>query len=238
MATSRTRAKKGNARAPAAGARKQRRAVEVPYHHGDLRRAILDAARAELDAAGAAALSMREVARRAGVSHAAPYHHFPDKDDLLAHLGAEGFTTFAAYLRQAADEGGAAPRGRLMRMGFGYLRFAKAHPGLFHLMWSAMPTGKDDVWMGPSTESFQVLVDEVARVRAEVGQPGSPLGDAVLYWSMVHGLATLSCNLPSVHPLTSPEPLYEYISARLDALYEPGAPLPPPLPDPSPPGAA
>src|SRR6185437_16137973 len=76
---------------------------KAAYHHGDLRRALIAAARAILEEDGLPALSLRAVARRAGVSQAAPYHHFPDKDALLAALGAEGFDALDRAMRERME---------------------------------------------------------------------------------------------------------------------------------------
>lgn len=206
--------------------------ARTSYHHGDLRRAILDAAHQELDAVGPAAFSMREVARRAGVSHAAPAHHFPTKDDLLAALGVDGFRLFADALRAASDEGGDVPRARLLAMGRGYLRFAREHPGLFKLMWGAMPMSHCAQWRQPSNDAFMVLVDAVARVRAEAGFSGSPLGDAMLQWTFVHGLAKLEADMPSEQEIASYDEIYRYTSERMIAIFDRGVVPPAPLDSP------
>lgn len=233
--TTSKKASRSPARA-ASGAKKQaastRGAARSSYHHGDLRRAILDAARQELDAVGPAALSLREVARRAGVSHAAPAHHFPTKDDLLAALGVLGFQLFAEALRAASDEGGDVPRARLLGMGRGYLRFARENPGLFKLMWGAMPMSHCAQWRDPSNAAFMVLVDAVARVRAEAGLSGSPLGDAMLQWTFVHGLAKLEADMPADEKIADYDEIYRYTSERMIAIFDRGVVPPAPLDSP------
>lgn len=104
----------------------------APYHHGDLRRALLDAAEAMLERGGQAALSLREVARAAGVSHNAPYRHFADREALLAALAAGGFARLAGALADAATA--AEEGGRLRAAGHAYLRFARVHRALYLLM--------------------------------------------------------------------------------------------------------
>src|SRR5688572_22189691 len=103
-------------------------AVADRYHHGDLRRALLDGAVAAIDEVGPTAMSLRDVARRAGVSHAAPAHHFGDKAGLLSALAAEGFRGLAAEL------GRAAATGSFLEVGVAYVRFAVAHPAHFAVM--------------------------------------------------------------------------------------------------------
>src|SRR5262245_55034044 len=101
------------------------------YHHGDLRATILKAAGKLLEKEGLNALSLREVARRAGVSHNAPYRHFPDRDRLLAALAEEGFAELGRALGEAGKRG---PRER----GEAYVRFALTHPQRFRLMFGGV----------------------------------------------------------------------------------------------------
>src|SRR5919199_1636107 len=100
------------------------------YHHGALKTALLDAADALLDEGGAGAVSLREAARRAGVSATAPYRHFADKEALLAALATRGFEQFGAALDEAARDAS----DPLAAMGLAYVRFALARPGRFRLM--------------------------------------------------------------------------------------------------------
>ena len=106
-----------------------------PYHHGDLRRALVEAAERILENEGPSALSLRAVAREAGVSAAAPYHHFKDKNELLAAIAQEGFELLAQAMREgAAHEED--PRRRLNALGVAYVRFARDNPALYNLMYS------------------------------------------------------------------------------------------------------
>ncbi|WP_433331416.1 TetR/AcrR family transcriptional regulator [Spirillospora sp. CA-294931] len=107
------------------------------YHHGDLRRALLTAAREMLRDQGASGLSLRALASRAGVSSAAPYRHFPDKDALLAALMTEGFEELAGHFATTATD----PMRRLRHLGHAYLAFATAEPELSRLMFD--PGGPD-----------------------------------------------------------------------------------------------
>src|SRR3954467_3060825 len=99
------------------------------YHHGNLRRVLLDCAIAAIAERGAAALSLRDVARRAGVSHAAPAHHFGDKAGVLTAIAIEGFEGRAAAPRAAADAGGDIVDG-----GLAWIRFAIDHPAHYEVM--------------------------------------------------------------------------------------------------------
>src|SRR5262245_23788463 len=103
------------------------------YHHGDLRRALLDAALEILAEGGAAGLTLREVARRAGVTHAAPYRHFEDKAALLAAVAEEGFRAVYAEML-ARSERVKDPVERLYQIGAAYVLFAVTHPAHFRVM--------------------------------------------------------------------------------------------------------
>src|SRR5262245_4715846 len=107
------------------------RRAKKAYHHGDLRAALLQAGGNLLEKEGLDALSLREVARRAGVSHNAPYRHFPDRDRLLAALAEEGFAELGRTLAEAGKRG---PRER----GEAYVGFALAHPQRFRLMFGGL----------------------------------------------------------------------------------------------------
>jgi AcrR family transcriptional regulator len=159
---------------------------KIPYHHGDLRAALLVAAEAELADAGIEAFSLRRVARRAGVSHAAPAHHFGDVQGLLTALAAEGFRRLVAA--QAAREAGAAPdaRSQLVATGLGYVDFALANPPLFRLIFgSSRPDHDEPALAAAGGAAYRQLT---ARVAAAGGQD---IADVAAAWAMAHGLADL-----------------------------------------------
>src|SRR5271165_5831849 len=104
------------------------------YHHGDLRRALLHAAEDVLATEGLNGLTLREVARKAGVSHNAPYNHFADKAALIAAVVEDAFKLFGHSLRQAYDETPGTPLDKVMALGSAYVRFAVDHPPLFRIM--------------------------------------------------------------------------------------------------------
>ena len=110
---------------------------ERPYHHGDLRASLLAAAEAELADRGVEAFSLRQVAKRAGVSHAAPAHHFGDAGGLLTALATEGYRAFQQALDDGMAQAGDDPRERQMAAGLGYIRFATARPALFRLIFGS-----------------------------------------------------------------------------------------------------
>jgi AcrR family transcriptional regulator len=165
-----------------------------PYHHGDLRAALLAAAEAELAEKGIEQFSLRGVAKRAGVSHAAPAHHFGDAQGLLTALAAEGFTRFLAT--QRAREA-AAPPGqpdRLVAAGLGYIAFATRHPALFRLMFaSARPDFAAPALQEAARAAYGHLLENIAELRgiSDPREDPSALADATAAWAIVHGLADL-----------------------------------------------
>jgi AcrR family transcriptional regulator len=160
-----------------------------PYHHANLKQSLLDAAVVLLGEAGPQGFTLREVARRAGVSHNAPYRHFKDKDDLVAAVAAEGFDRLTESMKEAMVKGGSAAE-RLRLTGRGYVEFAIQRPQHLAAMFEAPPTEGSGAAGG---RAFQVLLDAISAVQAEGGlPPGDPLGFAVAAWAAVHGLAKLS----------------------------------------------
>ena len=151
------------------------------YHHGDLRNALLNAARAILEEESLAALSLRAVARKAGVSHAAPYRHFPNHEALLVELAVEGFTELRAEIVSAAAAPGA-ESDRITKIGAAYMRFVARRPALTRLMFGPQL---------PNRDAFPTLGEAADAVGAEIGHAlhDSALGLAV--WASVHGLAML-----------------------------------------------
>jgi len=161
-----------------------------PYHHGRLRDALLQAAEAELCAVGPDALSLRACARRAGVSHAAPAHHFGSVGGLLAELAAIGFDRLTAAMTLAADSAGTA-LDSLQATGMAYVRFALAHPALFRLMFRGNhPAGHTRLRMSGQA-AFAVLAG-----RLDDALTGWTVTDLParrrLAWAAVHGLAMLA----------------------------------------------
>jgi AcrR family transcriptional regulator len=157
-----------------------------PYHHGDLRRVLLAAAEAELAERGVEGFSLRQVARRAGVSHAAPAHHFGDAQGLLTALAAEGYRQLLAA--QALREGAAAadPASQLVAAGLGYVDFAMQRPALFRLIWGSLRPDFGDPDLGQAARAaYQHLVDQVAAAG------GRSVADESAAWAITHGLADL-----------------------------------------------
>lgn len=164
---------------------------KTPYHHGDLRAALIAAAEALLTRLGPAELSLRGVAREAGVSAMAPYRHFADKDTLLAAVAGDGFHQFEARLRQATSAAPDAKAG-LIAQGVAYVRFAYDQPALFRLMFGPLITKTVALEHldRDSAPAFYALRDAVAAAYPEADAQRQD--DLVLTcWSLVHGLAGL-----------------------------------------------
>ncbi len=170
------------------------------YHHGQLRRALLDTALELAASRGVQGFTLRELARHAGVSHAAPYHHFADKAALMAALALEIFESFGAALRQAWDTAPGSSDDRLMAVGAAYVRFALDNPAAFRLMfrpelWESTVTGDTEHYAAleaAGQAAFLVLLDGIRTCQAEGSiPPADPQLIALTAWSTVHGLSTL-----------------------------------------------
>ena len=179
------------------------------YHHGNLRQALLDAAIALIGEVGPRSFTLREVARRAGVSHNAPYRHFPDKQSLLDAVAEEGFARLTQTMVESADRG-TTPIERFELCGCGYVEFALRWPNHFLVMFDQplkspeekkaaveecqpylnSPSGNQEKI---GANAFQVLFDCIVGAQASGSlSAGDPLPIALAAWSMVHGIATLA----------------------------------------------
>jgi AcrR family transcriptional regulator len=155
-----------------------------PFHHGDLRHALVEATTELIERDGPASVSLREAARVAGVSHNAPYRHFPTREALLAAVAAHGFRQLQTTFEEASA---ATPENRMLALGQGYVRFAVAHPGLFRLMFgSGLDRQSHPELEQAAQEAFGVL----QRATLDRGSP-SPRDAALGAWALVHGLSHL-----------------------------------------------
>src|SRR5947207_3958180 len=166
----------------------------APYHHGDLRRALIDTALAMVTEEGAWNFTLREVARRAGVSQAAPYNHFEDKSALLAEVAALGFQSLRQTMDAAARGQPRSGRQALAGVGAAYVRFGVEHPAHYRLMFGAELADKarHPTLQAASDATFAVLTGVLERGQAS-GQVrrGAVRDQALAAWSLVHGLTTL-----------------------------------------------
>jgi AcrR family transcriptional regulator len=164
------------------------------YHHGNLREALIGAARDLLAERGPEGFTLIDAARRAGVSPAAPYRHFRDKDALLAAVALEGFRTFGA--RQAgAMRGAADPVSAFRAMGLAYLAFAREEPGAYAAMFMAHPGGTSPMEGDPGQDAsgFGALIQGLKRTVGDPPPPGLDLVKlACQVWALSHGVAMLA----------------------------------------------
>jgi AcrR family transcriptional regulator len=163
---------------------------KADYHHGDLKRVLLDTAVRAIAKHGVDSLSLRGLAARAGVSPGAPYHHFSNRDELLASIAEEGFTRLEARLIAARDAAADDASARLEALGLAYVTFAVSSPGYFRVMFHGASKSSGPTEAG--LRAFHLLRDAaVACQKASQAPKGDVTSLVLLAWSAVHGFATL-----------------------------------------------
>ncbi len=169
--------------------------AKKPHHHGNLREALIHAGLKLLAEGGLDALTLRKCAERAGVSHAAPAHHFSGLLGLKVAIVAWGFRTFADTMRAAQSKANSDPRSQLRAICQGYIEFSETHRAIFELMFSPLKKAGnlvDDASAAELRESsrdaYQVLHDAC---QAFAHGPGGELATETMIWSLVHGYSTL-----------------------------------------------
>jgi AcrR family transcriptional regulator len=197
---------------------KTRKRSAKPYHHGDLRRALIDEALRTIEAEGVERLTLRTVGARLGVSRSALYRHFADKQALLATVGKEGFSKLRQALADAWEGNG---HGRIgfEAMHRAYVQFAAAHPSHYRVMFGGFieSAEKDDHFISEARSAFQVLVDAlVEQQNAGDIRRDDPVLMARFVWAVVHGTAMLFINgqLPERAQREALEP---YLAERIYA---------------------
>lgn len=171
-----------------------RRAARAPYHHGALRQALIDATESLLAERGVEGFSLREVARRSGVSAAAPAHHFGDAQGLLGVVATLAFDGLTEALAAGNRRGGDDPVARLREQGIGYVGFALRYPGRFGLMFRS-PVEPNAEFERAGHAAFLMLEDGVRDLLGVArGEPLAPAQWTALLaiWSVVHGFAHLA----------------------------------------------
>lgn len=186
-----------------------------PFHHGNLREALITAGMALLSEGGIAGLTLRRAAARAGVSHAAPAHHFNGLPGLLTAIAARAFRQFGDAMVAARDAGGPEPFARLNGICQGYLDFSRDHAGVFHLMFVSAEVDRSDADLAEaSARAYLILREACLPFAAPGATEDQPLEIAV--WSLVHGYALLGFGRPRTprHSVTEP-PAFADLLARL-----------------------
>ena len=175
-----------------------------PYHHGDLRAALITAALSLIDEHGVKGLALSDAAHLAGVSVAAPYRHFKDKEALLAEIAAEGFAMFRDALARAARSHSAQNHPddkvkRLVEMGVAYVDFALQHRSHFKVMWEGGVAKANYPEMRQTAHQAYLLLEEAAKDLHPRAHPARQQALVRAAWSVVHGYAmlTLEGELPS-----------------------------------------
>lgn len=167
--------------------------VKKSYHHGDLASELLKAAEHELSENGIEAFSLRAVAKRAGVSHGAPAHHFKDVRGLLTALAAQGYERIIEAQHKRQHSAKADPESQLIASGLGYIDFAVQNPALFRLMFSSeKPDRNDDNFAAVANFAFDKLAADIENVLgANPYSDPIAMRDVMASWAIVHGLAEL-----------------------------------------------
>lgn len=198
-----------------------------PYHHGDLRRAIVAAAVDIVLETQSVEFSIRELARRAGVSHNAPYKHFDDKRELLAAVSAAGFELLETRMAAASD-GRSTPRAKIAAMARDYVRLGIENPALYRLMFGGYLTGPDEdrpaVERAAAFNTRSLLADAISNGALGQTIPRTARnerkidGAILVYWSMLHGLTLLLIDR-LIGPAEKAEQLSEIVlEAMVDGL--------------------
>ena len=170
-------------------------AEKKSYHHGDLRSALLDAALIELEQSGIERFSLRKVAARAGVSHAAPAHHFKDTQGLLTALATRGFERFVAAMEAREAQAEATPRAQLVAAGLGYVDFAETETALFRLVHASTRPLKDDAALNAAgSAAYMHLVNLMIDACGGSSEDAATHENAAAFWAMAHGIADLATN--------------------------------------------
>src|SRR6202012_261055 len=168
---------------------------ERGYHHGNLREALLEAALGLIRQKGSAGFTFADAARMAGVSPAAPYRHFRDRDELLASIAQRGFEQFETALTEAWDDGRPDTVTAFERVGRAYLNFARENPAFYSAMFeSSIPLDSNPALLAASERAFAIIRAAAERLAA-LAPPGVPRPPALMMalhiWSMSHGVASL-----------------------------------------------
>lgn len=175
--------------------RKEEGRAERGYHHGNLKEALLQAALDLIGQKGAAGFTFADAARMAGVSPAAPYRHFRDRDELLSSIAQRGFEQFETALAGAWDDGRPDTLTAFERVGKAYLAFAREEPAFYSAMFeSAIPVDANPALLAAAERSFGIIRAAAERLAA-LAPPGAPRPPASMIalhiWSMSHGIASL-----------------------------------------------
>jgi AcrR family transcriptional regulator len=191
------------------------------YHHGDLKNALIKAGIEILSKEGVGGLSLRKVAKRAGVSHSAPYSHFPDKQSLIAAISTEGFHQLYAELDAAVSPYANHPKQQLLEGTRAYTRFAMDHTDIFKIMFSgALEKEKDyPAFVDISQKTFDRVVNIVQACQTvKVLGSGSPEILAVSVWGQIHGIVSLALEGQISHTVLDRHTVQDVVSFAIEQM--------------------
>jgi len=191
------------------------------YHHGDLKNALIKAGVEILSKEGIEGLSLRKVAQRAGVSHSAPYSHFPDKQSLIAAISTEGFNQLYAELDAAVLAYPKSPKKQLQQGALAYLQFALNNSDTFKIMFSGVLEKEKEypAFVEISHRTFQRVVD-VVRACQEAGIMRNTSSEmmAVAAWGQVHGIVSLALEGQISHTVVDGHAIHDMVSFAVEQM--------------------
>ena len=193
------------------------------YHHGDLKNALIEAGIEILAKDGLGALSLREVARQAGVSHTAPYAHYADKQALIAAIATAGYEKLFARLADVVQQNQATPAQQLAEAGWAYLEFAFEEPDHFKITFSDVVEKEKDypAFVEISQKSFKLVVMIIEACQQTGVLPAGPSDlIAVSVWSLLHGLASLILEEQISHTILDRYTLQDMLVTSLNLMTE------------------
>ena len=200
------------------------------YHHGDLRSALLDTAMTVISELGPQGLTIREVARRVGVSHAAPYRHFADKNELILAAVEQGFELMRATMDKEKAAAEPDPVSQFAASGMAYVNFALEHPAYYRVMFSGdlLSTTGDITLQHTSRDALQEMVSNIIECQ-QLGliRQGDPVTQALALWSTIHGFVSLINDRRIDHVIEKPHSVQSIRDAVLTTLFDGLGPVPP-----------
>ena len=207
---------------PRRKARRRKIRKQGSYHHGNLRRALLDSALILVARDGPKGVSLRSVARLTGVSPAAPYRHFPGKEGLLASVAEEGFHAITAGMEAAINANKEIPLAGFRAVAFAYVKYASVHPSYFRVMFGPEIADRA-LYPGLAECSERLLAPLIYMIRScqrpDLIGGAEPRDLAVAAWSSLHGLATLLVDNQLGKPISRDEDLQTLANRVADVLY-------------------
>lgn len=191
------------------------------YHHGDLKNALIKAGVEILAKEGVGGLSLRKVAQHAGVSHSAPYAHFPDKQSLIAAISTEGFNQLYTELEAAVSPHSKNPKKQLIEGAKAYVRFAEKNTDTFKIMFSGVLEKEKDYpsFVEISSKTFKLVVDVVRACQDAGNLPTAPADlMAVSVWGQVHGILSLALEGQVSHMVLDKHTIQEVVSFSIEQI--------------------